>query len=145
MHKLLILPILFSLTPQVQAEIDPQIRENCLPAVDFLGCVKAYSNKSVNTNEREKIRFNTELIGNKCPEQYLYSGAGFCQLIVCKKNKLSHDIVLKNKDMYCKGMFKKIHLGKEFIKAIVDPRCPNKEPHLYNRSSCANHENHTNS
>ena len=54
MKRLLLLPLLIGLTKPVQAEIDPKVREACLPAADFLGCVKAYSGKVI---EKEFIQW----------------------------------------------------------------------------------------
>ena len=140
MHYLLIVQILFSLNSHVQAQIDPKIRENCLPAVDFLGCVKAYSTKSIGIDEKVPRRLTKELIGNKCPKHYLYSGAGNCQLVVCKKNIFNNHSILNHKDMECKGKFKNLELRDQFIKAIVDTKCPNTEPAVYSRSSCKTQE-----
>ena len=139
--RLLILPLLFGLVSPMQAEIDPKVREACLPATDFLGCIKAYTSKLSDMEEKRVIQEKIELIGNKCPEQYLYSGAGNCQLIICRPNTLSHDPVLKNKDMYCKGMFKHLHFDDQVLKAVLDPKCPNKEPNLFSQSSCTTQEN----
>ena len=137
--------MIFSLNSLVQAEIDPKVREICLPAADFLGCVKAYSTKFIKIDERDPKQLTTELIGNKCPKNNLYSGAGNCQLIVCRKNIFNQDIVVKNEDMECKGKFENLDFKNQFIKAIVDPRCPNKEPIIYSRSSCTTRKYNTDS
>ena len=43
MRHLLILPFLLGVSLPAQAEIDPKVRKACLPAVDFEGCVRSYT------------------------------------------------------------------------------------------------------
>ena len=43
MQWILAAQLLFVLGLPVQAEIDPKIRKACLPAADFEGCVRAYT------------------------------------------------------------------------------------------------------
>lgn len=54
--KRLLVALLFSVTLSAQAEIDPKVRQVCLPAVDFEGCVRSYSNLDGNKNI-EKLDF----------------------------------------------------------------------------------------
>ena len=44
MHKLLIsLLVAIALPSAVKAGVDPEVHKLCLPAVDYIGCVKAQS------------------------------------------------------------------------------------------------------
>ena len=46
--KRLLLPLLpaLALSTAVNANVDPEVHKLCLPAVDYLGCVKAMKTKS---------------------------------------------------------------------------------------------------
>ena len=81
MRRFLILPLLLGVSLPVQAEIDPKVREAWLPAADFLGCVKAYTTQSSDTQNLRIIEGERELTGNICADNYAYIGGGYCQCI----------------------------------------------------------------
>ena len=80
MNRFLLLALTAGLSLPVQAEIDPKVREACLAAADFLGCVKAYTQTSDIQNLRI-IEGERELTGNICADNYAYIGGGYCQCI----------------------------------------------------------------
>jgi len=76
--------------------------------------------------------------GNSCPNQYRYSGAGYCQLVQCFKRGLfgkGHSEHLANKGISCSGGAQLEWTGK-MVRASNDPNCPNREPGIGYASSC---------
>ena len=140
MKRLLLAPLLLGLVLPVQAEIDPKVREACLPAADFLGCVKAYTTESTDIQNLRVIQGKTELTGNSCPSGFGYSGAGYCTNVICADRwmfKPHPDL----KDKKWKGcVFLQPDWGNKVLKAVVDPKCPNKEPIIGTPSSCTTQE-----
>ena len=66
----------------VSANVDPEVHKPCLPAVDYLGCVKAMTENS--TQNRVIMDQGVSLSeGNACPEGYAYKGGGTCQIVEC--------------------------------------------------------------
>ena len=51
-------------------EVAPEIHKLCLQAADYRGCVEAQAG-------------TPEYLGNKCPENHAYVGAGQCQRVYC--------------------------------------------------------------
>tara|TARA_B100000579_G_C22455185_1_gene676252 strand:- start:80 stop:640 length:561 start_codon:yes stop_codon:yes gene_type:complete len=138
MKRLLLLPLLLGLTAPVQAEIDPKVREACLPAADFLGCVKAYSGESL----KESTTNSNERIGNSCPPSFAYTGEGYCRKFVCTDLGKEASILIRKH--VCKRpatAFFKTRLtwwstGNKYVPAIHTPKCPNREPGLGWGSTC---------
>jgi len=140
--KRLLLPLLaaLALPTAVHANVDPDIHKFCLPAADYLGCVKAMTTKSTDIPSMRVIEGKTELTGNSCPSGFAYSGGGICRN--WKRNKLS---TVLNIDSY--GLWKagQTSISQWFFyvfdegtsKAVYDPKCPDKEPFLYTSNSCA--------
>ena len=138
MKRLLLAPLLLGLVSPVQAEIDPKVREACLPAADFLGCVKAYTTESSNIQNLRVIQGQTELTGNSCPSGFGYSGAGYCTSVICADRFRAHPD-LRGKSW--KGCFlMRSWWGNEVVKAVVDPKCPLTEPIIGTPSSCTTQE-----
>ena len=81
MKRLLFAPLLIVLALPAQAEIDPKVRKACLPAADFLGCVKAYTTQSSDPQNIRIIEGERDLTGNICSDNYAYIGGGYCQCI----------------------------------------------------------------
>ena len=138
MRRFLILPLLLGVYLPVKAEIDPKVRKACLPAADFLGCVKAYTTQSTDSPNLRVIQGKTEVTGNMCPSGHAYRGAGYCTNVVCRGDRFRSDPELRNKDWRC-GL-SVITWGNQSVKAVVDPRCPSREPIIGAPSSCMTQE-----
>ena len=135
MKRLLLAPLLLALSSPVQAEIDPKVREACLPAADFLGCVKAYTTKPSDIPSLRVIQGKTELTGNSCPNGHAYAGAGYCRRIICNGNRFRSHPDLRYKPWKCRTFFM-VDWGDQSLKAVVDPKCPDREPIIGTQSSC---------
>ena len=142
MKRLLLLPLLLGLNAPVQAEIDPKVREACLPAADFLGCVKAYTTESTDIQNLRVIQGEIEVTGNSCPLNHGYAGAGYCQEVLCYERWFPHEPDLAGKHE-CGGigfMFYPYKLnwgsGENLKRATFDPSCPKREPGIGWRSTC---------
>ena len=142
MCRFLIIPLLLGLSSPVQAEIDPKVREACLPAADFLGCVKAYTTKSSDTQNLRVIEGERELTGNICAANQAYIGGGYCQRVMCdglnwwvREFSARHDSLLEGKGWECQGQ-KKLLLTGPPIKATTSNKCPMREPIIGTPSSC---------
>ena len=70
--KRLLLPLLaaIALPTAVNANVDPEVHKLCIPAADYLGCVKAMTTKSTDIPSMRMIQGETELTGNSCPIGY---------------------------------------------------------------------------
>ena len=140
MKRFLILNLLIGLVPLAKAEVDPKIHNMCLQAQDYLGCVKAQTTKPTEIQNLRLIQGQTELTGNSCPQGYGYSGAGYCTNVICADRwmfKPHPDL----KDKAWKGcVFLQPSWGRKVIKAVVDPKCPDKEPIIGTPSSCTTQE-----
>ena len=139
MKRLFLLPLLLGLSSPAQAEIDPKVREVCLPAADFLGCVKAYTTNSSEIPNQRVIGGEIELTGNSCPAQHVYSGSGYCTRVVCTRNQWKHHPDLKDKGFKCNWPLK-LTWGGSVVKAVSNPSCPDREPLLATNSSCVTKE-----
>ena len=135
MKRLLLAPLILALSSPVQAEIDPKVREACLPAADFLGCVKAYTTKPSDIPSLRVIQGKIELTGNSCPNGYAYAGAGYCRRIICNGNRFRSHPDLRYKPWKC-SIFYMVDWGAQSLKAVVDPKCPDREPIIWTQSSC---------
>ena len=139
MNRFLLLALTAGLSLPVQAEIDPKVREACLPAADFLGCVKAYTTKPTDIPSLRVIQGKTELTGNSCPNGYAYNGAGYCREVICG-DKWRHHEDLRGKGWKCEMPFFKTMWGQRSLKAVVDESCPDEEPIIGTLSSCWTNE-----
>ena len=81
----LLFPLLavLALPTAVNANVDPEVHKLCLPAADYLGCIKAMTTKSTDIPSMRMIDAGVELSGNKCPEGMLYLGGGICREVGC--------------------------------------------------------------
>ena len=141
--KRLLLPLLAALAfpTAVNANVDPEVHKLCLPAADYLGCVKAMSTKSTDVPNLRVIQGEIELTGNSCPTGFAYKGAGYCQKVLCGhtfgshpdlKNK-GHKLINKGNLGCFRGVFS---WGSQIVKAVQDPKCPLTEPIIGTQSSC---------
>jgi len=82
--KRLLLPLLaaIALPTAVNANVNSEVHELCLPAADYLGCVKAMTIKPADIPSLRLIEGAKELTGNRCPEGYAYAGAGNCREVI---------------------------------------------------------------
>ena len=132
MKRFLILKIVALALPiAVNAGVDPKVHKLCLPAADYLGCIKAQSSNS--NNMRITVDEAVDLLeGNACPANMAYVGGGTCQRVKCNKGAFgikfgSHDPLLAGKNWQCKegGL---LELGTTTAKAFNDERCPDFPP-----------------
>ena len=109
----------------------------CLQAKDYLGCIKAQENKSTDITSLRLIQGKTELTGNSCPRGHAYSGAGYCTEIRCWDSFWDRHPELAGWNCKKSGLLLgKPIWGSQVIKAVVDPKCPNREPIVGTQSSC---------
>ena len=133
MKRLLPVPLILALGLPLQAEIDPKVREACLAAADFLGCVKAYSGKA-QTNSPSTVITNEGFAvtgGNKCPTGFASDGAGYCSRVRCEQCMsfgclVGNDPVLANKNWKChRGLtVYLLRWGDSTVRASQVPECP---------------------
>ncbi len=143
--KRLLLPLLaaLALPTAVNANVDPEIHKLCLPAADYLGCVKAMTTKSTDIPSMRMIDGGIETSGNFCPSNHAYIGGGYCQEIACKDNSFTaqHDPKLKEKGwkVCAKNFFKSSMFFKgATVRATTDGKCPLVEPEIGRNNSCQN-------
>ena len=134
--KRLLLPLLpaLALSTAVNANVDPEVHKLCLPAADYLGCVKAMTTKSTDIPSMRMIQGETELTGNSCPIGYAYSGAGYCRELIC--TNLATPKELRGMGHKCDFWMHEPRWGSNAIKAVVDESCPDQEPIIGTLSSC---------
>ena len=121
-----------------------KVHNICLKAQDYIGCVKAQTTaKSKNANP-PLVKDEIQSIGNSCPEDFAYVGAGACQLVVCNDD-FSHENILRGKGWSCKnrkGIRSFINVSLVTfgppVEAKLDRRCPFEEPERGRRNSCQN-------
>ncbi len=120
-----------------KAEVDSKVHKMCLQAKDYMGCVKAQTTNSKNIPSLRVIQGKTELTGNSCPKEYAYSGAGYCNRVICGVRRLwTHHPDLRDKGWqrcYLSGL---LDWSADSVKAVVDPKCPDREPIIGTNSSC---------
>ena len=82
---LLVLPLIAAGVP-ARAAVPPEVRDQCMKAADFLGCVKAMtgaldappaSGSVMRIDQTNRPGLLSEM-GNSCPGGWAYSGAGKC-------------------------------------------------------------------
>ena len=134
--KRLLLPLLaaLALPTAVNANVDPEVHKLCLPAADYLGCVKAMTTKSTDIPNIRIIEGKKEITGNSCPKGYAYSGGGYCSEIICSTLATPKD--LRGMGHKCDFWLHEPRWGSGAIKAAVDENCPNEEPIIGTQSSC---------
>ena len=119
-----------------KAEIDPKVREACLPAADFLGCVKAYTTQPRDIPSLRVIQDKSQLTGNSCPSGTAYSGAGYCTRVVCRDRWTTEPDLRNKQNWKCDFPLFKVQWGAATLKATYDRKCPNREPIIGTQSSC---------
>ena len=133
-----------SLFSPVKANIDRDIAEMCMKAVDFKGCVETMSGSF---NKKNMILDEGVSLseGNSCPLGFAYSGSGYCRSVRCvyRSGRNNPDLGGKdyacgNADFWMSGAIGRLPLewGSEIIKATFDSKCPAKPPSVGWRSSC---------
>ena len=135
MKRLLLAPLILALGLPVQAEVDPKVHKMCLQAKDYMGCVKAQTSNSTDIPSLRVIQGKTELTGNSCPNLHAYSGSGYCTRIICNGNRFRSHPDLRYKKWKCPPFFM-VDWGGQSLKAVVDPKCPDREPIIGTQSSC---------
>ena len=138
-----LLPLLaaLALPTAVNAEVDSKVHKLCLPAADYLGCVKAMNTKSSDIPSLRLIEGAKELTGNKCAEGFVYAGAGDCRQVIsyftARGTPVGFALIAGGYEEVC-SIFgcEALTLSSYSQKAVLDPSCPNKEPFLYTNSSC---------
>ena len=133
--KRLLLPLLaaLALPTSVNAGVDPKVHKLCLPAADYMGCIKAQSGKSnqMRITVDEGVALSE---GNACPANMAYVGGGTCQRVKCKVGAFGirfgkHDPLIGGKNWKCRGGGGGVmSLGNATAKAFNNPRCPDFEP-----------------
>ena len=141
--KRLLLPLLASLAlpTAVSANVDSEVHKLCLPAADYLGCVKAMTTKSTDIPSLRLIEGAKELSGNKCAGGFVYAGAGDCRQVIsyltARGTPVGVALIAQDYEEVC-GIFgcMALTLSTYSQKAVLDPSCPNKEPFPFTNSSC---------
>ena len=139
-HLLLLLLAALALPTAVNANVDPEVHKLCLPAADYLGCIKAMTTKSTDIPSMRMIEGKTEVSGNSCPSGFAYAGANSCRSVV--KARLNDLMNIDTIGLYAAGWGTKpksyLHyrFGEQISKSVFDPNCPDSEPFIYTRSSC---------
>ena len=131
--KRFLLPLLaaLALPNDVIAGVAPEVHKLCLPAADYLGCIKAQSGNS--NHMRITVDEGVALSeGNACPANMAYVGGGTCQRVKCDVGAFGikfgrHDPLLAGKNWKCKGGGL-LELGTTTAKAFNDKRCPDFQP-----------------
>ena len=135
MRRFLILPLLLGVSLPLQAGVDPEVHKLCKDVKDYLGCVKAQTTNSTDIPSLRVIQGKTELTGNSCPNLHAYSGSGYCTRIICNGNRFRSHPDLRYKKWKCSPLFM-VDWGGQSLKAVVDPKCPDREPIIGTQSSC---------
>ena len=125
------------LTSVSAAEVDPAIHKLCIEAKDYLGCVKAMSGEGA-SSERQSVDIDMiRTSGNSCPSTHAYTGAGYCEKVICIPNYRGHDYRLGGKGWSCRGG-NTLQFEGAPIRATSDERCPLVEPEIGKNNSCQN-------
>ena len=129
------------------SEVDPKIHKLCIEAKDYAGCVRAMKGETSPVGgTRLRLGLQDEL-GNSCPAGYAYSGSGQCRSIKCiplgifgrNEPQLSgkgHSCVGRNIEYGVLGGRATMKWGNQYMKAMIDPKCPDIEPKMGSRNSC---------
>lgn len=120
-----------------KAQVNPEIHNLCVAAKDYLGCVKAMKGDST-SSERQTVDIDMiRSTGNRCPSTMAYTGAGYCEKVICIPNYRGHDYRLGGKGWSCKGGMTLQFTGTP-IRATTDERCSLTEPEIGKNNSCQN-------
>ena len=130
--------MLLEFIPFANANVDPKVHKLCLPATDYLGCVKAMTTKSTDFPSMRMIDGGIELSSNSCPIDFVYIGSGRCRnFVVNMKTNITFDTIALwaagHVDRPIWNYYYKLDQG---TKAIFDKNCPKRQPFLYSQSSC---------
>ena len=126
-----------SSTPAFASKVDPTIHKLCIEAKDYLGCVKAMTGNGA-SSERQSVDIDMiRTSGNSCPSTHAYTGAGYCEKVICRPNYRGHDPRLGGKGWSCKGG-NTLQFEGSPIRATSDERCPLVEPEIGKNNSCQN-------
>ena len=138
-----------------QSSVPPEVRDQCMKAVDFLGCVKAMtgalespaeSGRVLRIDQTTRPGLLSEM-GNSCPGGWAYSGAGKCRSTKCIPLGIfgKNEPALAGKGITCEGRRieygaiigrTSLRWGDQFENASIDPKCPAFEPDYGDPSSC---------
>tara|TARA_S200000501_G_scaffold284300_1_gene268564 strand:- start:881 stop:1351 length:471 start_codon:yes stop_codon:yes gene_type:complete len=137
--KRLLLPLLAALLfpTSVNANVDPEVHKLCLPAADYLGCVKAMTGDS-NSIEVITNPGTATTKGNSCPFGYAYIGNGYCREVVCSHKGGQNAPVIAGKQWRCKpwGLTPlMLRLGTQ-SRVGNNSDCPVGEPEVGWNSTC---------
>ncbi|WP_137024453.1 hypothetical protein [Synechococcus sp. N19] len=119
------------------SEVDPAIHKLCIEAKDYLGCVKAMTGSSTPSNRQSVDIDMIRTSGNSCPSTHAYSGAGYCEKVICIPNYRGHDSRLGGKGWSCRGG-NTLQFAGSPLRATSDERCPLVEPEVGKNNSCQN-------
>ena len=119
------------------------LHKKCIQAKDYLGCMKAYTTKSIDIPSPSVIQGKRKLTGNSCPSGWAYLGGGYCQEVKCIMDSFgSNHPTVAGKGWVCpkKPLFGKgfLILGNAAIPALNNEKCPNEEPEIGKNNSCLN-------
>lgn len=138
------LPLLLFLALQTSlsanAQVSKEYHELCKEAKDYLGCIKAMKGDIETSPSSENMSVDIDMIrttGNTCPSTMAYTGAGYCEKIICIPNYRGHDYRLGGKGWSCKGG-NTLQFSGAPVRATTDERCPLVEPELGRNNSCQN-------
>ena len=142
--------LLLASLPVSAAGVDPAVHAMCVDAKDYAGCVRAMTSdvteQVVKIDQTNRPGLQQEM-GNSCPAGYAYSGAGQCRQVLCQYQGIfgRNQPQLAGKGHSCKGVNRQYGLlsgratliwGNQYMRAVNDPNCPNREPSIGGRSSC---------
>ena len=129
--KRLLLPLLaaLALPTAVNANVDPEVHNLCLRAVDYQGCVNAHSGKS-NAMEIFNNPGTATSKGNSFPYGYAYIGQGYCAEVICKMGGKNNPL-LAGKKWKCTPRWGETRANLEpgpKVRIGIDNKCPMDEP-----------------
>lgn len=122
------------------AQVSNEHHELCKEAKDYLGCIKAMKGDDETSAPSKNMSVDIDMIrstGNRCPSTMAYTGAGYCEKIICIPNYRGHDYRLGGKGWTCKGG-NTLQFDGAPVRATTDERCPLVEPELGRNNSCQN-------
>ena len=142
MRKLLIsLLAAIALPSSINAEVDPKVHKLCLPAADYLGCIKGQLGNLAIPSRVINQQGASIIEGNACPRDYAYAGGGYCKNVV-EKRMFAPLRELQRYGWVCEktlGLCNRGHVdwGELTERAYYDPKCPSIEPGIGAPNSCA--------
>jgi len=144
--SLLVLPLIV-IPMTARAEISSEVHAKCVNARDYLGCIKAFTVTTNNSDGVTRIEIDQtnrpgllSEVGNQCPVGYGYVGGGRCRSVICKGNGIfgKNEPELGGKGHSCSGGARALNQniffgrgtlawGNDYINASYNPNCPNRE------------------